>query len=135
MTGSMGSVVLTKRREVFELNDSRIYSLYVSGQIEKGLTAAHALFKREMSHVGETHFRTAVARGTVAIGYMRTGKESDAVREFKGAIPTLISAARENADTDDTSLVAARSLGARWRNRCLELEESARAPQMRYGYR
>ena len=98
-----------ERREVFELNDSRIYSLYVSGQIERGLKAAHALLRREISRVGETHFRTAVARGTVAIGYMRAGQESDAVREFKAAIPTLITATREIADTDDTTLVAART--------------------------
>src|SRR5262249_17543825 len=98
-----------QRREVFELNDSRIYSLYVSGQIERGLKAAQALLRREISQVGETHFRTAVARGTVAIGYMRAGQESDAVREFKAAIPTLITATREIADTDDTTLVAART--------------------------
>src|SRR5262245_26637742 len=97
-----------QRRQVFELNDTRIYSLYASGQIERGLTAAQALLKREMSNVGETHFRTAVARGTVAIGYMRAGKESDAIREFKAAVPILVSDAHENVDTEDTTLVAAR---------------------------
>jgi CHAT domain-containing protein len=99
-----------RRREVFDLNGSRISSLYASGQIEAGLSAAQALLKRETSRLGEKHFDTAVARGTVAIGYVRAGKDSDAVREFKIAIPVLTAAARENADHDDTTVVAARRL-------------------------
>jgi CHAT domain-containing protein len=97
-----------QRRQVFDLNSSRIYSLYSSGQIEAGLTAAQALLKREASRVGEKHFETAAARGTVAVGYMRAGKEADAIREFKTAIPVLMAAAHENGD-DDTALIAART--------------------------
>jgi CHAT domain-containing protein/tetratricopeptide (TPR) repeat protein len=100
----------SQRRQALELNSSRISSLFASGQIEAGLAAAQALLKREISRVGEKHFDTAVARGTLAVGYKQAGKQPDAVREFKAAIPMLMSAARENADDDETSAVAARQL-------------------------
>jgi CHAT domain-containing protein len=98
-----------QRRQTFDLNGSRIYSLYTSGQNAAGIAAAQALLKREISRFGEQHFQTAAARGTLAIGYMRAGNAADAVREFKAAIPILMSAARENTDDDDTAMVAARS--------------------------
>jgi CHAT domain-containing protein len=98
-----------QRRQIFELNGSRIHSLYASGRVEAGIAAAQALLKREISRVGEKHFQTAAARGTLAVGYMRAGNNAEAVREFKAAIPILMAAARENADDDDTSVVAARS--------------------------
>ena len=97
-----------QRREAFDVNGSRIYSLYASGQFEAGIAAAQALLKRENERVGEKHNATATARGTLAIGYMRAGQDADAVREFKTAIPVLMAAARENAD-DDSMVVAARS--------------------------
>ena len=40
---------------------------------------------------------------------MRAGKDAEAIREFKMAIPILLSASRENADDDDTTVVAGRS--------------------------
>ena len=99
-----------QRRQAFELNGSRIYALYSSGQVDAGLAAAQALLKREISRVGEKHFDTAVARGTVAIGLVRANKRADAIREFRTAIPVMMAAARENADDDDTTVVAARRL-------------------------
>jgi CHAT domain-containing protein len=98
-----------QRRQVLELNNSRIDSLYASGQIEAGIAAAQSLLNRQISRVGETHFSTASSRGTLAIGYMLSGKSVDAVTAFKASIPVLMAAARENADDDDTSVVAARS--------------------------
>jgi CHAT domain-containing protein len=98
-----------QRRQVLELDDSRIDAFYASGQIEGGIAVAQALLKRQISRFGEKHFRTAVARGSLAIGYMLTGKTAEAVTEFKASIPVLMAAARENADDDDTSVVAARS--------------------------
>ena len=71
-----------QRRQVLELNGARIYSLYASGQIQAGLAAAQALLTREIGRVGEKHFDTAAARGTLAVGYMRSGREADAMREF-----------------------------------------------------
>lgn len=97
------------RRQVFEINGARIYSLYSGGQIEAGLSAAQALLKREIGRVGERHFDTAAARGTLAVGLMKAGKNTDAAREFRAAIPVLMASARENADDDDTTLVAAKS--------------------------
>jgi hypothetical protein len=76
-----------QRRQLFELNALRINSLYASDRVEIGLAAAQALLKREISRVGEKHFDTAVARGTLAIGLVRSGKEADAVREFMAAVP------------------------------------------------
>ncbi len=99
-----------RRREALELNNMRILSLYASGQIEAGIATAQALLKQQTSRLGEAHFDTAGARGTLAIGYMRAGRHADAVREFKAALPVLAAAARENADDDNASLVAARNL-------------------------
>lgn len=97
------------RRQVFELNGSRIASLYASGQLDAGIAAAEQLVKKQIGRVGEAHFDTASARGTLAIGLMRAGRDADAIREFKAAIPVLMAASRENADDDDTTAVAARS--------------------------
>lgn len=97
------------RRQVFELSGGRIASLYASGQFEAGIAAADRLVKRQISRVGENHFDTASARGTLAIGLMRAGRDQDAIREFRTAIPILMASSRENADEDDTTAVAARS--------------------------
>jgi CHAT domain-containing protein len=97
------------RRQVFEIDGARIYSLYAGGQIDAGLAAAQALLKREIGRVGERHFDTAAARGTLAVGLMKAGKNADAAREFRAAIPVLMASARENADDDNTTVVAAKS--------------------------
>lgn len=98
-----------QRRQIFELNPSRILSLYSSGQIEAGVAAAEQLVKRQIARVGEAHFDTASARGTLAIGLMQAGRDAQALREFKAAIPGMMAASRENADDDNTGTVAAQS--------------------------
>jgi CHAT domain-containing protein len=98
-----------QQREVFELNGSRIAALYASGQIEAGIAAANALVKQQTARTGANSFDTATAHGTLAIGFARAGREADAIREFKAAIPVLMAASRENADEDDPTVVAARS--------------------------
>jgi CHAT domain-containing protein len=98
-----------QRRQVFELDGSRVESLYASGQIEAGIVIAQTLLERQISRFGEKYFSTAAARGSLALGYMLAGKTADAVSEFKASIPILMAAARENADDDDTTIVAARS--------------------------
>ena len=98
-----------QRRQGFELSGSRIYSLYASGQVEAGVTAAQALVKREVGRYGEKSSSVAIARGSLAVGYARSGKVAEAIGEFKAAIPVLMATSRENAD-DDTSVVAASSL-------------------------
>ncbi|WP_156944085.1 CHAT domain-containing tetratricopeptide repeat protein [Bradyrhizobium sp. Ec3.3] len=98
-----------QRRQVFELNPSRILSLYASGQIDAGIAAAEQLVKRQVGRVGENHFDAASARGTLAIGLMRAHRDAEAIREFKAAIPIMMANARENADDENTTVVAARS--------------------------
>jgi CHAT domain-containing protein len=98
-----------RRREVLELNGSRINAMFASGQTQAGLEAAQSLLKREIARVGEKHFDAASARGILAVGLMRAGKDADAIREFKTALPILLAASRENADDDDASVVAGRS--------------------------
>jgi len=98
-----------QRREVLELNGSRINAMFASGQTQAGLAAAQALLKREIARVGEKHFDAASARGILAVGLMRAGKDADAIREFKIALPILLAASRENADDDDATVVAGRS--------------------------
>ena len=97
------------RRQTLELNSSRIGALYGSGQIEAGLAAAQNLLKNEIARVGDKHFDTAAARGTLAMGLALAGRNADAIREFKDAIPILMAAARENAEDDDDTSSAARS--------------------------
>jgi CHAT domain-containing protein len=98
-----------QRRAVLELNSSRINAMFASGQTQAGLEAAQSLLKREIARVGEKHFDAASARGTLAVGLMRAGRDSDAIREFRLALPVLLAAAADNADDDDATVVAARS--------------------------
>ncbi|WP_334361200.1 MULTISPECIES: CHAT domain-containing tetratricopeptide repeat protein [unclassified Bradyrhizobium] len=97
------------RRQTFELSGGRITSLYASGQIEAGIAAAEQLVKKQVSRVGENHFDTASARGTLAVGLMRAGRDEEAIREFRTAIPILMASSRETADDDNATAVAARS--------------------------
>ncbi len=97
------------RRQAFELNGARITSLYVSGQVEAGIAAAQQLVKKQIARVGENHFDTASARGTLATGLMRAGRDEEAIREFKQAIPIVMASSRENADDENTTVVVARS--------------------------
>jgi CHAT domain-containing protein len=97
-----------QQREVFELNGSRIAALYASGQVDAGIAAATALVKQQTSRTGANSFDTAAARGTLASGYARAGRDADAIREFKAAIPILMGP-RENAEDDDPTVIAARS--------------------------
>ena len=56
------------------------------------------------------HADTADARGVLAIGLAREGKDQAALQEFRLALPVLIAKSRENANDDDpTSVVLARS--------------------------
>jgi CHAT domain-containing protein len=98
-----------QRRDVYLLNSSRIAALYASGQLETGIAAAKDLIKRQIVYKGENHFDTAAARGTLAIGLAKAGKDAEALREFKVAIPVLLAGSRENAEDEDPTLVAARA--------------------------
>ena len=97
-----------EQREAFELNGSRIAALYATGQVDAGIAAAEALVKRQIARTGANSYDAATAHGTLALGYARAGRDTDAVREFKTALPVLIAATHET-DDDDPTLVAARS--------------------------
>jgi CHAT domain-containing protein len=99
-----------RRRQVFELSPSRILALYSSGQVNEGIAAAQELVKRLTTRLGENNFDAAASRGTLAIGYIRAGRDADAVREFKAAIPAMMVAVRDGTDDENTTSVAARSL-------------------------
>lgn len=98
-----------RQREMFEIGESRITSLYNSGRVEAGIAAAERLVKRSVERFGKNHFDTASARGILAVGLMRAKRDADAIREFKAAIPMLMAQSRENADDDDAGVMAARS--------------------------
>ena len=97
-----------EQREALTLNDSHITALYASGQVDAGIAAAQELVKRQTARTGSNSYDTMSARGTVAIGFARAGRDADAIREFKAAIPVLMAETRENSDDDDPTLVAAR---------------------------
>jgi CHAT domain-containing protein len=97
------------RRQALELSGSRISALYFSGQIEAGIAAAQEALNRQIARVGERHFDTAAARGTLAVGFSLARRDADAIREFKASIPILMAASRENADDEDDTVSAARS--------------------------
>lgn len=99
----------SRQRDLFEISESRIASLYNSGRVAEGLAAAERLVKRSVEHVGENHTDTASARGILAVGLMRAKRDADAIREFSLAIPILMAQSRENADEDDAGVTAARS--------------------------
>jgi CHAT domain-containing protein len=96
-------------RENFDLNGSRISSLYAAGEVDKGIAAAKALLKRNIARYGEKQYNTAMAHGTLGVGYMIAKRDKEAVSEFRAAIPVLLAAAREGAANDNATVIAARN--------------------------
>ena len=77
-------------------------ALYASGQIEAGIAAAQGTGQALRSPVSvRRHFDAAVGARHAGGRPMRAGRDDDAVREFRAAIPILMAASRENADDDD----------------------------------
>ena len=97
-----------EQRDALQLNGSRIAAFYATGQIDAGVAAAEQLVKRQAARTGDNSYDTASAHGTLAVGYARAGRDADAIREFKIALPVLMTVSRET-DDDDPTLVAARS--------------------------
>jgi CHAT domain-containing protein len=89
------------------LENSRAYMEYFAGDIESGIAIARTLVARIRERVGEKHFNYALAQGVLAVGLTRARREAEALREFRAAMPILLSVSRENED-DDQSVVAAR---------------------------
>ena len=98
-----------EQRSAFDLSGSRIMALYAADQLDAGLSAAAQLVKRQMARTGENSFDTAAAKGVLALGYAQAKRDNDAIGVFKTAIPLLIAAEHENSDSDDPTIVAART--------------------------
>jgi CHAT domain-containing protein len=96
-------------RENFDLSGSRISSLYAAGEVDKGIAAAKTRLKRNIARFGEKQYNTAMAHGTLGVGYMLAKRDKEAASEFRAAIPVLLAAAREGAANDNASVIAARS--------------------------
>jgi CHAT domain-containing protein len=90
------------RKETYKLSGARVSALYAAGQIEAGIAVAEDLLKRESARKGAGSFDAAIAHGLLAIGYERSERHADALREFQTSIPILMTAARENADDEQT---------------------------------
>jgi CHAT domain-containing protein len=80
-----------KHREGFSINISRISTLYRTRRVEDGIAAAQTLVARNTARFGLNSFNTAYARGTLAIGLAMAGRDADALREFKFAVPIMLS--------------------------------------------
>jgi CHAT domain-containing protein len=98
-----------RRKDNLEMNASRVYMLYNTGNLAEGLEAANAYFARIAARFGEGHINTALARGAVAIGLARTGKTDEAVAEFKKSIEVLLSATFDSDEEDASVSTAAQA--------------------------
>jgi CHAT domain-containing protein len=96
-----------RRKDNMEMNASRVYMLYNTGNVAEGLDAAKAYFARIVARYGEGHLNTALARGAVAIGLGRTGKTAEAVVEFKKSIEVLLSTTFDSDEEDASASTAA----------------------------
>ena len=88
------------RKESVGLSTNLIDTLYATNNVQAGLAAAERLLQRQRGLLGEQHVVTALARGVLAIGFAKVGRDADAEREFKLAVPLLMAASRET-DMDD----------------------------------
>ncbi len=92
----------TERRDYF-LTPGRIYMLYNTGQIPAGLEAARALVAKATSTFGGQHLNTALARGYLAVGLVRAGRDAEARDEFRAAVPILTSSLRDIPNVEGSS--------------------------------
>jgi tetratricopeptide (TPR) repeat protein len=102
------------RKDAITLNTAHIATMYNADNLSAGIEAANRLLARQKALFGEQHVETAFAHGTLAIGLSLSGRDDDALHEFKLAIPILESAMRNaeaSADTDDPGDAAARAQG------------------------
>lgn len=94
------------------LTSGRISALLDSGAIEKGIAVAKEAVDHARRLKGEKHSNFGLAKGLLAVGFARAGRNMEALEEFAGAIPLLTSASHEDED-DDRSSSAARDIRVR----------------------
>jgi CHAT domain-containing protein len=88
------------RKELVKSNIDYITTLYSANNYGAGIGAAQRLLERQKSLLGEGHIDTALARGVLAVGLARSGKNEEALDAFKLAIPIIVATSRET-DMDD----------------------------------
>jgi len=104
----------------------RIYALYNTGKISAGLEAARALVAKATSTFGGQHLWTALARGYLAVGLVRSDRDAEARDEFRAAVPILTSSLRDVTDVEGSS--------TRWREEFIgSIVESYIALLSRFG--
>jgi CHAT domain-containing protein/tetratricopeptide (TPR) repeat protein len=96
-----------ERKSSLNLSTARIDAFYNTGDLSAGIAMAERLLLQQASLFGEQHLETALARGMLAVGLARAGRDADAWREFRAAVPVLISASR-GIDLDDSTDIVAR---------------------------
>ncbi len=97
------------RREELNLNAERILAFYGTNNLTAGIEAAKRLLTRQQARYGEDYVETALTRGLLALGLARAGRNADALREFKIAVPVLVaSRGTAQSDDDDPASVAMR---------------------------
>jgi CHAT domain-containing protein len=77
----------------------QIFLDYNIGRTEAGIELAHNWVAREKARVGEKHLDYAMAQAILGVGLARAGKDSDALRAYKVAVPIILGSSRE-ADDD-----------------------------------
>ena len=74
--------------------------------MQAGVAAAERLVARQKQRYGEQHIDTALSRGLLGIGLLKSGRDVDALRELKLAVPVLMARSRETDDDDATASAA-----------------------------
>ena len=86
------------RKEALDLGGGLIFTYYNTDNLMAGIKAAERLSARQQALHGSEHPETAAARGILAVGLVRAGRDADAEREFRPCLPILMSASRDNDD-------------------------------------
>jgi CHAT domain-containing protein len=94
-------------RYALDFNMARISTMYHTGQVSPGIAQAQQRLAYHVERYGERHRLTAFVRATLAVGFARGGQPDEALREFRAAVPILISETREG-DNDDAAATSAR---------------------------
>ena len=93
------------RKEALDLDGGLILTFYNTNNLLAGINAAERFLARQQALYGAEHPETAAARGLLAVGLVRVGRDADAAREFSQCLPILMSTFR---DADDETGTAAR---------------------------
>ena len=80
-------------------------ALLSTGRTAEGASIAEVALRRSLADLGEKHYRTALARGVLAMASANTDERKKALAGFAGAIPILLSRSRR-ADDETTSQTA-----------------------------